>query len=181
MLADFPAPALLPVPGGQRQNAAQNAVSGLGVEGAQHVFHHRQPTEEADVLEGAPDARRRDLVLLQPGNVPAAQEHLPFIGGVDSGDDVKDRRFAGAVGANDAVDFPRLRLQAEILNRLDAAKAFINTLYLKQRHYSCPPATASAVGLGFLSNSRLMRAGVSSKSPNRPEGLKLMISSTSTA
>ena len=151
----------------------------MRVKGAHHVFLYGQALEQADILECPAHPQAGNLVLLDLRDVLSVQRHRTLVGRIHAGNHVEDRRLARAVGTDDAVDLARVRCQREILNGFHTAKALINVFYFQQRHQF-----SSFFKLSFrfsLRAERAMSRGVNSHSPSRPEGLKLMISSTNTA
>jgi hypothetical protein len=61
-------------------------------------------------------ARRAEL------NRPALQENAAGIGADEARDDLDQRRLAGAVFAHQSMDFPRLEIERNAVERLDAGK-----------------------------------------------------------
>src|SRR5215204_5087440 len=65
------------------------------------VLERVQVREEPDVLEGPRDAHRGKPVRRKAGDVPALEGDAPGVGADHAGDQVEQRRLAGAVRAND--------------------------------------------------------------------------------
>src|SRR5205807_5160905 len=98
----------------------------LGVRAArddEQVLQRRQLREDADDLEGAPDAAAGDLPGLEAVDPPAAEAHATGIEPLDTGDAVEERRLARAVGADEAVDARRLQRQRDVVDGGHAAEA----------------------------------------------------------
>ena len=70
----------------------------------QHVLDRGHVGEQPDVLEGAAHAQRGDLVGPAADQRLAAEGDLAGVGLVETGEDVEQRRLAGAVGADDRRD-----------------------------------------------------------------------------
>ncbi|MCY1366341.1 hypothetical protein D9M69_532330 [compost metagenome] len=120
--------------------------------GHQQVFHHRHFLEQADVLEGARQARAvhqvgaaEHLVVQaagelrrvdEVGRVEGLAQHLDDVRGgatgvevdapagglVEAGQAVEHGGLAGAVGADQRGDGAALDLQADVVERLDATE-----------------------------------------------------------
>ena len=96
------------------------------------VFQRGHVAEEADVLEGSRDAGGGDAVRTLQSQRHAGEQHLAAIARVEPGEHVEQRRLAGAVGTDQAVDFPGLDGQRNILQRLHAAEALANVAGFEQ-------------------------------------------------
>ena len=101
----------------------------------QHVLDGGHAREQADVLEGAADAERGDLVGAQPERrgVPA-EGHGALLGHVDPGEDVEERRLAGPVGPDDRGDVPFLEREVDRVQGGQPAEALAHGPGLEQRH-----------------------------------------------
>src|SRR5207237_2541394 len=98
----------------------------LGVRAArddEQVLQRRQLREDADDLEGAPDAAAGDLPGFEAVDPPAAEAHAAGIEPLDTGDAVEERRLARAVGADEAVDAPGLQRQGDVIDGGHATEA----------------------------------------------------------
>ena len=95
------------------------------------VFQGAHGVEQADILERTRNAgaghlvHRRGLVLL------AVELKAPGIRGVQPRHHIKEGGLAGAIGPDQAVDFPGLDTQAHVIERSHAAKLFIDLLDLQ--------------------------------------------------
>ena len=96
-----------------------------------HVLDGRHLGEQPDVLEGARDARLRDLVHRGRLVRRAAQHEGAAVGRVQAGDDVEEGGLAGAVGADQAVDLARIDGDADVGQGLQAAEALGHAIDLE--------------------------------------------------
>ena len=87
-----------------------------------HILIYGQVVEQPDVLECPRNAEICDLVGLPAYNGAALQKDVAFRRRIDTGDKVKQRRFARAVRTDDAKDLARLYAEAYMVCRLDAAE-----------------------------------------------------------
>ena len=78
----------------------------------QDVFDDAHVVKEANVLEGATHAQRRDLVRAATRYATAVKGKDAHIGLIDACNDVKQGCLARAIGANDADDALRRQLKA---------------------------------------------------------------------
>src|SRR5207247_5352515 len=79
--------------------------------------------EDPRVLEGATEAVRRPPVGTPAGDVDAAEEDAAGVRRQQSGDQVEDRRLAGAVGADEPEDLMGGEGKGHVVDRGDAAEA----------------------------------------------------------
>ena len=84
--------------------AAQQAGSQMRVHANHDVFDGGHVFEQANILIGPGNAFLCDAVRRVTGNIMAIEQHFPFFRRVKTGDAVKEGGFAGAIGANDAVN-----------------------------------------------------------------------------
>ena len=83
----------------------------------------RHLVEQALVLEGAGEARRRDPVRRQTGDVACPSNRIePALAGKSPVSDVEEGRLARAVGADHADDLAGLDDEVEALQGLQAAE-----------------------------------------------------------
>src|SRR6202035_991723 len=102
------------------------------------VFKHRHLAEEFQVLEGPPntkagasiDGRARDGIAFEP-NLAGAGGEMPRY-------QIEQRRFAGAVGADQSVNRAGSDLHGDVANGNESAEAPGKPAALQQgaRHYS---------------------------------------------
>src|SRR5262249_40681493 len=88
----------------------------------EEVLQDARMLEELDVLKGAGDAAAGDLVRRRAGDVLVLEDDAPRRALVDAAHQVEDRALAGAVGADDGEDLALLHLEADAVDRLDAAE-----------------------------------------------------------
>jgi hypothetical protein len=114
----------------------KEGVNGRGpamqVAGHPDIIKDGERTEEADVLEGAGDAALDNLVDPQPGQRPAGKGHVALGGRVDAGDEVEDRGFAGAIGADKAAKLAFIDGEVHGVDSNEAAKADRGRIELEQ-------------------------------------------------
>src|SRR5690606_21384117 len=89
----------------------------------QDVVEHAHALEQGDVLEGARHAAPGDLVRADADEGLALERDRAFLRGIEAGDRVDQRRLAGAVGPDEAVDLALLDAHRDIRQRLHAAEA----------------------------------------------------------
>ena len=82
----------------------------------------RHALEDLQVLEGARQAARRELVGRQAGHVLAVEVDRAAARRVDAGDDVEQRGLAGAVRADDREDLAGVDGEAHAIDGFHAAK-----------------------------------------------------------
>ena len=123
------------VPGGR--NRAEEPRARARVEADLHIVEHRQVGKQADVLKGAGDAERVDLVGTQALDaalaLAAGEDDLPLRGGNASRDGVEQRRLARAIGPDQARDLPRLEVEVRLQHGGDAAKALRHRAHTQDR------------------------------------------------
>ena len=88
--------------------------------------------EQPERLERARDAAVRDLVRREPDDALAVEQDVAGVGLVDAGDEVEERRLAGAVRADDAHDLALVHLQVQIVDALEPAERLAHPLELEQ-------------------------------------------------
>src|SRR5207253_2904817 len=85
-----------------------------------------EPVDFSDVepngLERARDAKPHDLMRRHPHEVGPAKKHRALARAVHAGDEVEERRLAGAVRADDADKLARYDLDLKIGNRAESAE-----------------------------------------------------------
>ena len=104
---------------------------------AQHqVLDHGHARNQAEVLVDHGDAliQRLGRTRRQP-HLPA-EPHLPGAGCIDSEDQVAQRRLAGAVLAQQALDGARLHVERNALQGLQATEALAEPVERQQRRWS---------------------------------------------
>ena len=116
------------------EHARQRAVPGLEVLGGDEVLAHRRALHQPDVLERAPEPERGPLVHGQVGDLLAPVDDAAAVGRVEAGDDVEQRRLAGAVGTDHADDLVLVDGDAHVQVGLDATEADGQVVGLKHGH-----------------------------------------------
>src|SRR5207302_1489550 len=96
------------------------------------IFESGQIGEEPDVLESTADAPRSDPVGLEPGEISSVEKKAAAVGGVESGEQVEQRGFPGAVRADEPEDLPARNREADVDERLDTAEALADVFGLEQ-------------------------------------------------
>jgi hypothetical protein len=106
----------------------------LVVVGGDHeeILERGKLGEDADDLEGPPDALVKDLVGLEAVDAPPLEPDLPAVDLLHPGDAVEQRGLARAVGADEPVDMPRLEGERHAVHRRDAAEALHHAVHLEQ-------------------------------------------------
>ena len=96
-----------------------------------HVLLHGHVQEQPQRLERARDAALRDHVRRQSEQRGPVEEDLAAVGAVDAGDQVEERRLAGAVRADHADDLALVDVQVEPVDHLQAAEGLRDPLQLE--------------------------------------------------
>src|SRR5713226_4396952 len=86
----------------------------MGVTAGQDVLNHGAVLEQRQVLKGAADAFCRKARRRHCGHVGIVKDDAASCRAQHAADDVEQRRFAGAVGANDAADFAPRHREADV-------------------------------------------------------------------
>ena len=150
--------------GGTPQHRTEHAGTGAYMAAYHHVLDHRQAGKQADVLEGAGNAALRDLVRLETGKRRAVEFETAAVERINTRQQVEQGGLAGAIGADEAVDFTARNGKIHLGQRLHAAKAFPEVGAGEQRAHAAPLRTA---------NSRLRTA-----EGHRPAGRKIITSTS---
>ena len=85
-------------------------------------------------MKGARNAAPVDLVRLQPQQAGIVEANIALVGRVQTGDQVENRRLAGAIRPNQADNLARLNRQAQVVHHLQPAKMLVDINQLEQRH-----------------------------------------------
>ena len=104
------------------EDAVQHGALDLVVQADADVVLHAQAREEADVLEGARDARLVDLGYRHARRVLPVQKDGAVRRLVHLGQQVEDGRLARAVGADQARDLGLAHCEVELLDGVQAAE-----------------------------------------------------------
>ncbi len=145
---------LQPLAVGQRERRGALAALVVEVEPAQHLVRvrariarvaamqqradddivlDRERRERPHDLEGAADAAPADLVGRQAVDALAGESDRAAVGRVDAGDHVEQSGLAGAVRADHREDRALRHLEADLVDREQAAEALADRLDRKQR------------------------------------------------
>jgi len=85
--------------------------------GDHDILQRREAAKQADVLEGSRDTFGGDAVRAHPGDVLAPIDQPAARRRDQPGDQVKQRRLAGAVWADQAEDFALAHAERDIIDR----------------------------------------------------------------
>ena len=72
----------------------------------------------------------------------AVEQHPPAVGPVEAGDDLDQRRLAGAVLAHQRMDLAGPEVERDLVERLDAGKRLADRLHLELHGQAVPVLTA---------------------------------------
>jgi hypothetical protein len=97
-----------------------------------HVLERGEIREEADVLEGARDAERRDAVGRRVHEPLSLEEEAPLILAIEAREDVEERGLSRAVGPDEPVDLALADREAHAGKRDEAAEALGDVLDLEE-------------------------------------------------
>src|SRR5512140_120850 len=123
------------VPGRPEEDAARQDPALHELVAAQHqVVEDGHVVEEGDVLEGAGDPQVGHLVRVHPGDLAVLEVDRAALRLVDARDAVEDRRFPGAVGADDRVHAPLRHVDRDPVDRLHPPEGEVDVVDPKQRH-----------------------------------------------
>ena len=92
-----------------------------------------QRPEHLEPLEGAGEAEPGELVRPRAGHVLAVDEDPALVGLLHAGGDVEQRRLARAVRPDEADDLPVLQVEADLVDREQAAEADADVPQLQPR------------------------------------------------
>ena len=97
------------------------------------VVEHGHAAEQGDVLEGACQPQFRPFGRMQFADVLTLEVDGAFLGLVEAGDGVEQRRLARAVGADDGRHRPRLHPEAHVGQRVDPPEGQRDVLQCENR------------------------------------------------
>ena len=126
--------------------------------GRHDVLLHRHVQEQPQRLERARDPARGDLVRLEAEQRLALEPDVAGVGLVDAGDEVEERRLAGAVRPDHADDLALVDVQVELVDAREPAEALRDALELEQRRHqtiSTRDVPSSPCGRAFISTIRI--------------------------
>jgi hypothetical protein len=105
-------------------------------EGADHyVLERGHLVEGTQFLKRPADAEPADLVRAQPGGVAPVEPHAAGVGKGEAGDQVEQRRLAGAVRPDDAHQLARAHREGDVAISHDATEALGEARDLEQRRW----------------------------------------------
>ena len=128
-LADL---ALLTALAGRAEHRPEDAGPGVPVRRRHHVLAHAHVQEQAQRLEGARDPALGDLVRLEADDAAPFEEDVACGRLVDAGDEVEERRLAGAVRADHADDLSLAHVDVEPVDDREAAERHRDVAQLEQ-------------------------------------------------
>ena len=82
--------------------------------------------------------RPADAIGPQAGDIAAVQEDAAGVGRLEAGDQIEQRRFAGAVGTNDADDLALVHIEGDVSVGGQAAVALRQALNVKEQAHGVP-------------------------------------------
>src|SRR5262249_12930808 len=100
----------------------------------EEVLERAQAWEDAHLLKRARDAETSHAMRRSAREVAAPEEHAPTVGVQVTGDAVEQRRFAGAVRADQAHQFAGLHGEVDLAHGRHAQKTLDETAHLEERH-----------------------------------------------
>ena len=89
-------------------------------------------------MEGAGDTEAADAIGPQAGDVAAVQEDATGVGRLEAGDQIEQRRFAGAVRTNDADDLALVHIEGHFSVGGQPAVALRQALNVKEQAHGVP-------------------------------------------
>ena len=114
--------------GGQTEHAGEEAGPALHMPSHHDALERGHAMEQLDVLKGPGHAQGGDLVrfpaldgMPQEGDGPAADRQGP-------GNEVEERGFARTVGADHRLDTALVHLEADVVDRVQAAKPLVDRI-----------------------------------------------------
>ena len=116
-----------------RQEGADQRRRRLALEPDLDVVEDRQVAEQADVLEGTADSHPGDGVGRRAGDVATVERDRAARWPEEPGQEMEQRRLAGAVRTDDAVDRQRVETKLVVDQRLEAAERLGQAAGLEQR------------------------------------------------
>jgi hypothetical protein len=87
-------------------------------------------------LERARNSRHAERARRQSGHAFSFQPNFSAVGTQSAGDDAEQRRLAGAIGTDDAERSAFLDRNADVAQRAQAAKPFLDSFDLEQRRHA---------------------------------------------
>ena len=123
-----------------------------------HVLRHRERGDQAQLLRDQREPGAERLARVAESASDTIHEDASGVGLVDAGEDLDQRGFAGAVLADDRVDFARCELERDLVESLSGEEALAEPLGDDHRHR----ATRGTIILGSTTRPRSMMTSPSS-------------------
>src|SRR5205807_1745417 len=93
-----------------------------------HVLRHRERGDQAQLLRDQCEPGAERLARVAESASDTIHEDASGVGLVDAGEDLDQRGFAGAVLADDRVDFARCELERDLVESLSGEEALAEPL-----------------------------------------------------
>src|SRR5207248_3105052 len=103
-----------------------------------HVLEYGEPGIDVDALEGAGDAQAHDLLRRQADQVAALERHGALVGPQMAGDEIEERRLAGAIGTDDGVVLACFQLEGDVARGDEAGKRLPQPVDMEHRAHARP-------------------------------------------
>jgi hypothetical protein len=116
----------------KRGELRQGVVAAPRVHADDHVFERGQIFEEPDVLKRARDAQRSNPMRRQTSEFVRLKPCVPGLHRHVTRDEVDQRRLAGAVGPDEAVDGSLLHLQRHPVDGVNPAEVPLDVIQAKE-------------------------------------------------
>ena len=145
----------------------------MRVQADQHVVENGRVVDQRQVLEGAADAEGWQLVGAGGQQIPALIRQATAVGCDDAANDIEQGRLARAIRTDQAVDMSLAHRQVDTVQRIHAAEAHRDALYVQKRMaHACPFASLCTVAAvdGFVPLAFSQPASIM---PSRPCGNKV--------
>src|SRR5690606_32709377 len=111
-----------------------------------HVLEGRHVREDLQVLERAPDPCGGEAVRRQAGEIASVERDAAGARQVDAGEQVQQRRLAGAVRTDDRVHESGIELEGEVLDGVHAAELLRQVFDAQRAHRARRPKYVASVG-----------------------------------
>ena len=118
-----------------------NAEFAHGFAPQEYVFGNGHMRNQNQFLMNDGNAVIARGVYARDGNFAAIDEDLPLLWNVNAAQYLNERRFSGAVFAQQRVNFTGFQLKIDVLQRLDTRKRFADVFHFEQifAHLISPP------------------------------------------
>ena len=115
--------------GGLHPSAIQRPPAGAILLAQKHRFRDGKVRDQVQLLVDNADAGGFDGCRIAEGQRVTVEGGAAAVGLIDTGEDLDQRRFTGAVLANQAMNLPRIEAQGNRIKRGDAGKTFTDLLH----------------------------------------------------